>query len=70
MASKTNEEALETLITKYLITQHGYIKGDPKNFNKNYSYDEKLFWQFLELTQNEELEKLTILDKLDDKNSK
>ena len=58
MVSKTNEEALETLITKHLITQHRYAEGVPSDFNKTYGVDTKLFWEFLERTQSEELEKL------------
>lgn len=58
MVSKTNEEALEVLITKHLIKKQGYVEGIPSDFNKTYSIDKKLFWQFLELTQDEELEKL------------
>ncbi|MGM0440366.1 MAG: type I restriction endonuclease subunit R [Chlamydiota bacterium] len=58
MVSKTNEQALETLITKHLTTQHRYAEGVPADFNKTYGVDTKLFWQFLERTQGEELEKL------------
>ncbi len=58
MVSKTNEEALETLITKHLIEQHRYEQGVPADFNKTYGVDTKLFWEFLERTQGEELEKL------------
>ncbi len=58
MVSKTNEEALETLITQHLITQHRYVAGVPTDFNKTYGVDTKLFWEFLERTQGKELEKL------------
>lgn len=58
MVSKTNEEALETLITQHLTTQQRYVEGVPSDFNKTYGVDTKLFWQFLERTQGEELEKL------------
>ena len=58
MVSKTNEEALETLITKHLTAQQRYVEGLPADFNKTYGVDTKLFWQFLESTQSEELEKL------------
>ena len=47
MVSKTNEEALEVLITKHLIKKQGYVEGIPSDFNKTYSIDKKLFWQFL-----------------------
>lgn len=57
MASQTNEEALESCIEKSLLEQ-GFYKGENKDFNKEYAIDEKRFWDFLESTQNEELEKL------------
>lgn len=57
MASKTNEEALESCIESSLLEQ-GFIKGENKDFNKNYAIDEKRFWDFLETTQADELEKL------------
>ena len=58
MVSKTNEEALETLIVKYLVDHQGYVEGISKDFNKQYAIDEKLFWRFLKNTQSDELEKL------------
>lgn len=58
MVSKTNEEALEILITKHLITHHRYAKGASSDFNKLYGVDTRFFWEFLERTQNKELEKL------------
>lgn len=58
MVSKTNEEALETLIAKQLAEQHSYQQGRPADFNKLYAVDERLFWSFLEKTQSKELEKL------------
>ncbi len=57
IVSKTNEEALESCIEKSLIEQ-GFIKGENKDFDKNYAIDEKIFWDFLESTQKDELEKL------------
>ena len=57
MVSKTNENALEEHITNHL-KQQSYLKGSPSNFNKTYSVDLKLFWDFLENTQSQELEKL------------
>ena len=58
MVSKTNEEALEILITKHLIKQHRYAKGVSSDFNKTYGADTRFFLDFLERTQNKELEKL------------
>lgn len=57
IVSKTNEEALESCIEKSLLEQ-GFIKGENKDFDKNYAVDEKIFWDFLESTQKDELEKL------------
>ena len=37
---------------------HGYRIGDPVNFNKEFALDETFFWEFLENTQSDELEKL------------
>lgn len=57
MASQTNEEALESCIESSLLEQ-GFYKGENKDFNKDYAIDEKRFWDFLESTQADELEKL------------
>ena len=57
MASKTNEEALESSIELSLIND-GFYKGIPNDFNKEYAIDEKRFWHFLETTQENELDKL------------
>ncbi len=58
MPSKTNEEALENSIERYLTKQNGFIKGESKDFNKEFAIDEKIFWDFLETSQKEELSKL------------
>ncbi|MGI6722841.1 MAG: type I restriction endonuclease subunit R [Arcobacteraceae bacterium] len=57
MVSQTNEEALESCIEKSLLEQ-GFIKGENRDFNKEYAIDEKIFWDFLESTQKDKLEKL------------
>ncbi len=57
MRSQTNEEAFESHIEKALLA-HGFYKGENSDFNKDYAIDEKRFWDFLETTQKEELEKL------------
>ena len=36
----------------------GYRIGSPNDFNKQFAIDEQFFWEFLENTQKEELEKL------------
>lgn len=57
MKTNTNEAALETSIEESLLAQ-GFVKGLPKDFNRQFAIDERLFWQFLEATQSEELAKL------------
>lgn len=57
MTSQTNEEALESCIEQSLLAQ-AFYKGENKDFNKEYAIDEKIFWNFLESTQAEELNKL------------
>ena len=39
-------------------TGKGYYIGQPNNFNARFAIDEQFFWDFLESTQKEELEKL------------
>lgn len=72
MASNTKEIALEQAIQKYLTgwtseelsgqlqpdDSSKYRIGNPADFNAQYALDTKLFWQFLEATQGDELEKL------------
>lgn len=79
MVSKTNEQALESLIEKYLTgtcleeikhneineetaiynsPHNNFTTGNPNDFNLRYALDEKLFWEFLESTQPNEIEKL------------
>ncbi len=57
MVSKTNEAALEALIENALA-KDGYLIGSPSDFDREFAVDGKLFWQFLEETQPEELAKL------------
>ena len=57
MASQTNEEALESCIESSLLEQ-GFVRGENKDFNKDYAIDEKRFWDFLQSSQADELEKL------------
>ena len=57
IVSKTNEEALESCIESSLLEQ-GFYKGENKDFNKDYAIDEKRFWDFLQSSQADELEKL------------
>ncbi|MDP8050879.1 DEAD/DEAH box helicase family protein [Pasteurella atlantica] len=57
--SQTNEQALEELIENSLLLQ-GFIKGVNADFNKDIALDEKIFWYFLETTQEQELNKLKV----------
>ena len=57
IVSKTNEEALESCIESSLLEQ-GFVRGENKDFNKDYAIDEKRFWDFLQSSQADELEKL------------
>ena len=57
IVSKTNEEALESCIESSLLEQ-GFVRSENKDFNKDYAIDEKRFWDFLESSQKDELEKL------------
>ncbi|GAB1262173.1 type I restriction endonuclease subunit R [Aurantivibrio plasticivorans] len=79
MVSKTNEQALEAAIEKYLCgtckeeqdqikypgaeevpfsQSHGYAMGKPTDFDAKHAVDTYFFWQFLQNTQADELEKL------------
>jgi len=74
MVSKTNEQALEAAIQKHLtgITleefrlgeavpdyDHSlYLLGHPNDFDAQYALDTRFFWEFLEQTQKDELEKI------------
>ena len=58
MVSKTNETALEDLIETHLLKSCDYHQGNPKAFNPELAVDTEKFWQFLENTQSEELDKL------------
>lgn len=73
MVSQTNEQALEAAIEKSLagicseelktgaqVSGHGagYKVGHSADFNVQYALDQLFFWEFLEKTQKEELDKL------------
>lgn len=49
--SFSNEEDIQ-------YTNELFVSGQPRDFNKRFAIDTKYFWQFLENTQKEELEKL------------
>ena len=58
MVSKTNEEALEVLIESHLSEANQFEIGTPDDFDAGFAVDTKFFWQFLEATQADELDKL------------
>ena len=52
-----SESQFEKNIESHLLSD-GYIQGFPKDFNKEYIIDDKLFFQFIQDTQKEKWEKL------------
>ncbi len=58
MVSKTNEEALEALIESHLADVGGFRIGSPSDYDAQFAVDSRFFWQFLEATQADELDKL------------
>lgn len=58
MVSKTNEEALEALIEGHLADACAFQIGQPADYNAQFAVDTRFFWQFLETTQADELDKL------------
>lgn len=57
MVSQTNEAALEAHIETALV-KDGYRVGNPADFDRTFAVDRKLFWDFLESTQPQEVAKL------------
>ena len=57
MVSQTNEAALESHIETGLVND-GYRIGNQTDFDTEFAVDTRLFWEFLETTQPQELEKL------------
>ena len=58
MVSKTNEEALEALIENHLSNVGAFQIGQPVDYDAQFAVDTRFFWQFLEDTQADELDKL------------
>jgi len=58
MVSKTNEEALEALIESHLADAGAFQIGQPADYDAQFAVDTRFFWQFLEATQADELDKL------------
>ncbi|WP_153145322.1 type I restriction endonuclease subunit R [Dechloromonas sp. H13] len=57
MVSQTNEAALESHI-ETTLAKDGYRVGNPTDFDTEFAVDTKLFWEFLEKTQPQEVAKL------------
>ena len=56
----TKEKNFEDMITDYLCSaEGGYIKGDPKNFNRASALDTATLLNFIKTTQPKEFEKLS-----------
>ena len=58
MAIQTKEITFENEIEYSLIDHGGYIKGNPKNFNREYAMDTGFLFQFLKESQPKEWDKL------------
>ena len=58
MVSKTNEEALESLIESHLADVGAFQIGQPADYDAQFAVDTRYFWRFLETTQADELDKL------------
>ena len=58
MVSKTNEEALESLIESHLADVGAFQIGQPADYDAQFAVDTRYFWQFLETIQADELDKL------------
>jgi type I restriction enzyme R subunit len=58
MAINTKEITFESEIEKSLIDKGSYIKGCPKDFNREYAIDTVQLFKFLKETQTKEWEKL------------
>ena len=58
MVSKTNEAALEGLIESHLADAGAFQIGQPADYDAQFAVDTRFFWQFLEATQADELDKL------------
>lgn len=52
-----SERELEEHIVKSMVNM-GYIQGDYNDFDKKFAIDRMLFWQFLQDTQQKELDKI------------
>lgn len=64
-SEKTFEDAIETS----LISEGGYIKGDPNNFDRELALDKKILFEFIQTSQPKEWGKLSNIhkDKVEEK---
>ena len=60
--TNTREEGLETLITNSLITEAGYLAGEPKDYDRAHAVDTAQLFSFLEETQPDVLTTLGIAE--------
>ncbi len=51
------EKAFEEAIEEYLITEGGYTKGNPKNFNRELALDTSTLIEFIKITQPKKWER-------------
>ena len=61
----TTEKQFETDIETSLITQGGYVKGDPKAFDRELALDKDTFIQFIQASQPKKWERLEKIYKAD-----
>lgn len=59
MPADMSEKGLETLIEQYLIENAGYLKGNPRDYNRAYCIDSTQLFAFLRATQPQALNQLT-----------
>ena len=60
MPTDTSEKGLESLIVNHLIETEKYIKGESKDFDREYSLDFAKLLEFLSISQREKIEKIGI----------
>jgi len=58
--SDTSEKGLESIIINSLVTEAGYVQGDPKDYDREHAVDVPKLLQFLSETQKNKLETLGI----------
>ncbi len=61
----TTEKQFETDIETSLITQGGYVKGDPKAFDRELALDKETFLKFIQTSQPKKRERLEKIYKAD-----